>query len=199
MELEKKIRQFFWDSPKSSPIAAEYLSDPLTSGGRKLLNLKARNKAIELMKLKSYLNFGPDRPRWALLADDILRKNVNENELIYHHDILVNPFVQNWPVLSSKLPDTLKRMVSAAETAGLLLDGLEINHEVKMEMTIWFHPAITAKHLWNSKWMNCLKWKHKIYTNSTQAVGAADVEHACQRKRMDAPPQWTAGRQQWSY
>ncbi|KAJ7139963.1 hypothetical protein C8R43DRAFT_820840, partial [Mycena crocata] len=48
--LLKAQREFMW-SGKSSPVQRETLMAPRTQGGKKLLDLKARNEALQLMKL----------------------------------------------------------------------------------------------------------------------------------------------------
>jgi len=48
----------------------------MDAGGKKLLDLGTRNKAIEIRKLKSYLTFGANRPRWAYAADELIRKSI---------------------------------------------------------------------------------------------------------------------------
>lgn len=48
-------------------------------GGKKVLDIEARNEAIELMKLKRYLSSDEQRPAWAFIADVLFAKNAREN------------------------------------------------------------------------------------------------------------------------
>ncbi|KAJ7185337.1 hypothetical protein C8R46DRAFT_817874, partial [Mycena filopes] len=48
--LRKALREFMW-SGKSSPVSLETLMAPRSHGGKNLLNLEARNEALDLMKL----------------------------------------------------------------------------------------------------------------------------------------------------
>jgi hypothetical protein len=67
--LSKRIRTFMWDHEGTPPISTTTMNLPQTKGGRKLLNIEARNKAIHLTWLKSYLQMGHNRPTWAHIAD----------------------------------------------------------------------------------------------------------------------------------
>ncbi|KAJ7089499.1 hypothetical protein C8R43DRAFT_829668, partial [Mycena crocata] len=59
--LIKKQRDFIWAGSKSSPVQREMLQAPLAEGGKNLFDLEARNEAIQLMKLKSYLELDPEK------------------------------------------------------------------------------------------------------------------------------------------
>ena len=91
-----RIQQnFIWNGSKSTPVGAETLSQPLARGGKSLLDIPARNQAIEAMMLKSYLAT-KIRPRWAYVADDILRKNISHQKGVVKESTTVNPFLQHW-------------------------------------------------------------------------------------------------------
>jgi hypothetical protein len=55
-----------------SKIALENLHRPIEEGGLDLIDIKARNDAIELTWLKDYLDFSPSRPVWAKITDLII-------------------------------------------------------------------------------------------------------------------------------
>ncbi len=59
-KLEKRIRKFIWENRNIPPVNIETLYAPINMGGRGLLDIKARNEAIDLMWLKSYLTFNED-------------------------------------------------------------------------------------------------------------------------------------------
>src|SRR5258708_35373026 len=50
--LLKRIQTFLWDSDSPPPIAASTMSNPHCDGSLRVLNLKAQNEAIRIMKLK---------------------------------------------------------------------------------------------------------------------------------------------------
>ncbi|KAI5824633.1 hypothetical protein K523DRAFT_400107 [Schizophyllum commune Tattone D] len=60
-------RNFIWAGKTVGPVAMEHLYAPIEQGGIKLVDLDARNEAINTMWLKEYLNFGGERPLWAYL------------------------------------------------------------------------------------------------------------------------------------
>ena len=75
--LEKIIRNFIWDESKP-PVSMNTLYLPIAQGGIKLLDLESRNKAIEIMWLKSYLTLGHKRPTWAYIADVLIGESITK-------------------------------------------------------------------------------------------------------------------------
>jgi hypothetical protein len=61
-KIIKMIRAFIWNSDTVPPINIATLSLPQAEGGINLLDLKARNKAIQATWLQAYLRFGESRP-----------------------------------------------------------------------------------------------------------------------------------------
>jgi hypothetical protein len=57
--LNRKVTKFLWDGA-SAMVNLETMTQPTTRGGKRVLDIKARNEAIELMKVKFYLNLGPE-------------------------------------------------------------------------------------------------------------------------------------------
>jgi len=72
--LTKIIRNFMWEDDSSLRIALNFLCLPLSEGGLNLINIPARNEAIEIVWLKSYLNFTPSHPIWTVVTDLIINK-----------------------------------------------------------------------------------------------------------------------------
>jgi len=60
--LMKIATTFIWDNDSSPRIALHMLQRPLEEGGLNLLNINTRNEAIDIMWLKTYLNFTQTRP-----------------------------------------------------------------------------------------------------------------------------------------
>ena len=63
--LVKIIRDFIWDNDIHPRISMEHMQKPLNEGGLNLLDIRARNEAIELVWLRDYLNLSPSRQTWA--------------------------------------------------------------------------------------------------------------------------------------
>lgn len=58
----KILRNFMWGESSCPTIGLDTLMLPHERGGKKVLNIRSRNEVIELMKVKRYLNLGPNRP-----------------------------------------------------------------------------------------------------------------------------------------
>ncbi|KAI0323400.1 hypothetical protein GY45DRAFT_1349801 [Cubamyces sp. BRFM 1775] len=65
-QLDKLTRSYLWNGKHSPPVKMAQLQLPVDRGGFKILDLEARNDAIDLMWLKEYLTVGNDRPWWAI-------------------------------------------------------------------------------------------------------------------------------------
>ncbi|OSD00923.1 hypothetical protein PYCCODRAFT_1351061, partial [Trametes coccinea BRFM310] len=70
--LKKMIGTMIWEGKNRPPIAIEYLYKPPRLGGLGLVDIDARNDAIDIVWLRDYLSLGKSRPKWALVADDII-------------------------------------------------------------------------------------------------------------------------------
>ena len=61
--IQKMINNFVWGGDRAS-ITLNQTREHLKNGGVNLLDIQARNEAIELMWPKKYLDLGPSRPPW---------------------------------------------------------------------------------------------------------------------------------------
>ncbi|TFY54647.1 hypothetical protein EVJ58_g8730 [Rhodofomes roseus] len=118
-ELIKMIRTFMWDSSSSPPVGMDTLYRPISEGGLGLLDLKARNEAINMMWLKRYLTLTPNRPKWAYAMDAILAKHVVKRFGAIDTKAQVNTFLQSWTpayAARSRLPRYIKDMLSTGKS-----------------------------------------------------------------------------------
>ncbi|EIW55710.1 uncharacterized protein TRAVEDRAFT_77783, partial [Trametes versicolor FP-101664 SS1] len=60
--LERAVSEFVWKNGGRPTVSMAVLQDPLESGGLNLLDVRARNDAIDLMWLKAYVDTSPARP-----------------------------------------------------------------------------------------------------------------------------------------
>ena len=110
MEINKMIRNFMWNHEKVDTVNQAQMYAPHNKGGKKILDIEAHNKAIQLMWLKTYLNIGEDRATWVYFADamigtDILQsQNVDEDP-----ESRMMPILQRWETRTrnSILPEDL--------------------------------------------------------------------------------------------
>jgi hypothetical protein len=65
-------------------------------GGKDLLNIVARNEAIAVTWLKTYLSFGLDRPLWCFVADEILATKASGRNDNVAEMMRMNTYLQSW-------------------------------------------------------------------------------------------------------
>ena len=95
-KISKMISEFVWGKERATMNIKDMAQDP-TRGGRKVLDIAKRNKAIDLMWVKQYLNMGPNRPKWAYMMDEIFRMEHPKAARETHRMIENwNPFTQGW-------------------------------------------------------------------------------------------------------
>ena len=165
-KLIKLTRTFMWKSEAIPPINSKTLNLPHKKGGKKVLDITARNKAIQLMWLKSYLTDQVTRPNWAYIADDIIRKNILMNGKSIPQILRKNPFIQAWKPNTNKLPYDLKEMMRVAKEFKVQIHTLKPTKELKEELPLWSHPnandflrlSITQKEA------KCMQTNHNIQT-----------------------------------
>jgi len=87
------ISKFIWEQGTKPRIAMDMLHRPIPEGGLKILDIKARNEAVEIIWLKAYLNFSPSRQKWATIMDHIILVAAPPHSVKKARD---NPFLQTW-------------------------------------------------------------------------------------------------------
>ncbi|KAF6742767.1 hypothetical protein DFP72DRAFT_755827, partial [Ephemerocybe angulata] len=127
---------------KTNTIGVDTLRSDIEAGGLRALNMRARNEAIELMKLRIFLLPPELRPRWCEVAERILAENAVlkfANQI--GSNFMINPLTQSWRVNldSQTLPASLKRMMRTALKYGAKLVPFGINQTIRKRMPYWFH------------------------------------------------------------
>ena len=85
--LQTIIRDFLWNGNKTPPgLSLNNLMRNKKEGGINLLDLEARNQAIELTWLKSYTNRSSNRPTWTFAIDAIINC-INKDGITKPNDI----------------------------------------------------------------------------------------------------------------
>ena len=97
MKIEEAITKitwnFIWEDNKSLRVALGVLQYPHEEGGLNLLDIKVRNKAIEIMWLKKYLKLSLIRPTWAEIADISIDMVAPQTSI---GPARMNTFLQSW-------------------------------------------------------------------------------------------------------
>jgi ribonuclease HI/exonuclease III len=157
------IRHFIWDG-KQPAISLETLQLTKEEGGLGLLDVGARNTAIQVMWLQAYLDFSPSRPDWALVTDALVNKIIPPK--VSWDTELVNPFLQSWDAPNQgdrfkRLPQCTKVMLKTANKLEVMLHALKLSDNVKASMPAWMHPGIQPRSYY-APLNDCLKTTHKV-------------------------------------
>lgn len=189
-KLISMIRDFIWDGNKHPPISLSTLIKPVEMGGIALLDLKARNEAIDLMWLKEYLNLSNGRPKWAKIADAIYnraRTNASRNTEREAH---LNPFIQTWVPSThraKKLPDDLVRLIKAGKKYDVKVAVKNPDETLKGCMPGWYHVGTApGRQVNNSPAGKCLREKHNAITVEDCKTIARRIGHQSGTHRPNA-------------
>jgi hypothetical protein len=139
-KLTKRIRQYMWKGEERGNVNEETLRAPIQEGGRNVLDLEARNQAIDIMWLKSYLDLGPDRALWAYVQDANFAARVPNSEQGVDISVRMNPLMQSWktscgPKTNIKMEG--KSLLDTAKTFQVRPEGIAFSREILRKMPIW--------------------------------------------------------------
>ncbi|CAK5265453.1 unnamed protein product [Mycena citricolor] len=177
--LQRSQREFMWGGAKSSPVQKAVLLQPILDGGKNLLDIEARNDALTILKLASYLNLDPtSRPDWAYFADSRFaaadRKSSRLNPGSH-----TQMFLQTWRPNKLKLPTDLREMVRVAERYNLGFEVVSPPSELLEELPLFHHlgedPA--QRQINNSTACKCLRNNHLALNVGDGALIAARLEN----------------------
>ena len=165
--IQKAITGFLWGKDRAT-MRIESMAEDVEQGGRKMLDLVARNEAIDLMWVKQYLNMGADRPKWAYMVDEIFRSERPKSskeaaEIVANW----NPLTQGWKpkARSACIPKRVQNALRLADKHGVELEALEPSEETKREMPVWLHRKANkeAARIYASDAVKCLKNRHRTH------------------------------------
>lgn len=169
--VEKKLHDmavaFVWDGDAHPRISQNTLHRPLNQGGLNLIDVQARNEAVDLVWLREYLNLTPTRPTWAYVADALFGRAVAASARSVEDDAKENTFLQSWKVSlrSTGLPEDLKRMIRAATKYGVRVDSPNPAAKLKRAMPVWYHLGKAGgRSTANCKAARCLRANHGVST-----------------------------------
>lgn len=166
-EINKHIRNFTWNHKKANTVNQVQMYAPHKCRGKKILDIEARNKAIHLMWLKTYLHLGEDRATWMYFADAIIGTDVPPSHRIDNDlETRVMPFLQTWDtrIRNSMLPEDLKTMMKLAREYNVRVSATNPTKLVRGEMPLWYHTCSepSARKLYNTRVAKCLRKTHRI-------------------------------------
>ncbi|KAK7029102.1 hypothetical protein R3P38DRAFT_2407535, partial [Favolaschia claudopus] len=118
--------------------------------------------------LKRYLNFGPERPLWCFVADELLAHRAVSADLNVDEALRYNTYLQSWAPYQSALnlkSKDLATMMAVGRKYGVRAEAIAIDREILDTMPIWHHKFSDGdRRLFNSpeNVVSCLKDKHRL-------------------------------------
>jgi ribonuclease HI/exonuclease III len=181
-EIRCIIRNFVWEGKR--PLINEVtLQLPKDQGGLGLLDPVARNEAIDVERLRRYLNLGPNRATWAYVVDATINI-MHPGKADMHRR--QNPFSQNWPVpvrgrgWGHNLPSSVTRMLRVADKYNVQVEGLRFDESVLGSFPAWHHVRTNGE-VRQSKATQCLFETHGVRS-------LADLIRVSQRLQRELEP-----------
>ncbi|KAJ7672041.1 hypothetical protein B0H14DRAFT_2424214, partial [Mycena olivaceomarginata] len=164
-QLQKITRAFLWGEDKRAPLNMDILYQPIEAGGKNLLCLEDRNRAINLKILQRYLTFGPTRAKWTNFTDRIFAKHLPLSPIVTPES-RINPLLQTWSPLISSLREPCKSLYKTVKDFNVRIDVLGVSPELKRFLPIWFHVAANSEisKLNNTVASKCLRSTHQVTT-----------------------------------
>lgn len=164
-EMNKKMRRFLW-SGKKGAINWTRATLPREDGGLNVPDMKARIDAINIMWLKKMASPPNERPRWAWVADEIIKKNANK-EVKLEESSKVDWVLQTWKESKAKwarIPQSIRSMIEVGRRYNMGLDVQKASQELREQLPVWYHVTAEDKYLDNKKAARCLRNNHGIKT-----------------------------------
>ena len=161
--LTKMTRDFMWEDDSSPRIALDILQRPIEEGGLNLLDIRARNEAIEIVWIKKYLDFSPKRPTWAKIMDLVIDTSAPLNTIPKARS---NPFLQSWNTptrgkRAKNLSKDTKRMAKVSKKFNTNLAAIRLSPNLRAQLPAWYHIAANARPITNMA-SKCLIERHNI-------------------------------------
>jgi ribonuclease HI len=168
---------FLWNGKKTPPgLSLQQLMKRHQEGGISLLNIEARNQAIDLTWLNSYIDRSTKRPLWAFALDAIVNC-INETGITEQNDIhtfLTTLRPSGRPRKNGKqIPRPLTTLLQSAKKYHLTFAPRKLSKTLKRQMPAWFHIGVPPN-LYHKKKTECLQQRHK-------AIYMKDLKRVCKR------------------
>ncbi|KAL1690802.1 hypothetical protein GGG16DRAFT_55065 [Schizophyllum commune] len=166
-ELDKTCRAVFWEHKKPL-IAAETIRDDLEQGGAKLLDIEARNEAIDVQWIKRYLTMD-EKPTWTYVLDALCQMHLlSRDKGKCHPDSFVSTMLQIVDVNERNMPRVSKRTMKAITKHNARFDPVNPTTAIKEQMPIWHHLFIplAKRPTYNTTRCKCMRENHEVKTVS---------------------------------
>jgi hypothetical protein len=163
--LKKMSRDFIWSNDSSPRIKMDTLHCLIDKGGLGLLDINARNEAIEIMWLKAYLNLTTSCPKWAKVTDIIIDTIA---PLSSNKQVRLNLFLQAWDIPTRGpwfkcVNKDIRRMLTTAKKYHANLTAIRLSQHLCKQLPAWYHIASEPCPPTNAA-SKCLLTKHNTKT-----------------------------------
>ena len=186
-ELNKQIRRFMWNNEKTDTVNQSQMYATHKKGGKKVVDIRTRNKAINLTWLKAYLNLDENRATWMYFAHAMIREDIPpSHEIDKDPESRIMPIIQDWNTRAtgSTLPDDLKSMLKLVRELNVQMSATNPTREIQLQLPIWYHvrSAPSAWKLYKKKTAKCLRRKHnvKLVKDALRIIEQITDEHVPQ-------------------
>lgn len=162
--LTKEIRNFIWADECHAPrVGLDHLEYTKEQGGIKLLNLKSRDKAIEMVWLRDYLNLMKVHPAWAFITDILLDETT---PAMLDKKTRQNAFLQKWNIPTSgkranKLGKDTIRMIKTAKKYKATFMPINLSCNLREKLPAWSHIGM-EKAIPRNLQAKCLAKNHSV-------------------------------------
>lgn len=137
--LVKLMRDFLLDTESKPTVGINMLRLPLNMGSHKALDIRIRNKAIEIMKAQRYLKIDGRHPKWAQIVDKLISAKITKKPKSSKIS-KINIFPQNTTVDTRAgkdcLPPSLQCMIKVARKYKVAFTLLVVDRGLKDEMLV---------------------------------------------------------------
>jgi len=157
------------------------LRRPIHKGGLNVLDIKSRNEAIEIIWLKTYLNFSPSQQKWATVTDHIILAVAPPRSI---KKARVNPFMQTWtaPLRGQRakhMNEDIKRMLKTAHKYKVNLAAIKMTPHLLAQLPAWYHLSAKQKPI-ASTTAKCLLQQHNVAQVADLLKTSARIRHPTQ-------------------
>ncbi len=177
--LETMVAEFITNGEKRPRVGRDTMYKPVAEGGLNLLDVKARNEAIDVVWLREYLCGTNGRQRWAGVADAIFAHTTVAAARNVDDLAKVNAFTQTWKISThhtAGLSCDLKRLAKVAEKYNLRIEAPNPAETFKEAMPVWYHIGEDeGRSLANTVSARCLRENHAVMTVGECASVAARI------------------------
>ena len=179
--LTNIMSRFIWNQGIKPRIAMAVLRRPIHEGGLNILDINARNEAIEIVWLRAYLNFSPSRQKWATITDHVVLAAAPPQSIEKARD---NPFLQTWKAplrgpRAKRLNGDIRRMLKTARKYQVNLAAIRMTPHLLAQLPAWYHLSADQKPINNLR-AKCLLQTHNVSKVADLVKTSARLRHPAQ-------------------